>query len=77
MDQVKKSVYSYLNMEESPYKTDPESLDCAVSVPWVRPASTLFEWWIYVEYDGNGFEKQLDISITDFKTKIPQTPLLL
>lgn len=74
MDQVKKSVYSYLNMEESPYKTDQESLDSAVTVPWVRPASTLFEWWIYVEYDGNAFEKQLDISITDFKQKFLKHP---
>ncbi len=74
MEQVKKSVYTYLNMEENPYKTDQENLDRAITVPWVKPASTLFEWWIYVEYDGNAFEKQLDISITDFKQKFLKHP---
>jgi hypothetical protein len=74
MEQVKKSVYTYLNMEENPYKTDQENLDRAITVPWIKPASTLFEWWIYVEYDGNAFEKQLDISITDFKQKFLKHP---
>ncbi len=74
MDQVKKSVYSYLNMEENPYETGQENINQAVIAPWVRPASTLFEWWIYVKYNGNAFEKQLDISIKDFQEKFLKHP---
>ncbi|MCX6661451.1 MAG: hypothetical protein NTY91_02755 [Euryarchaeota archaeon] len=74
MEQVKKSVYSYLNMEENPYNTDQENLDKAITVPWIKPASTLFEWWIHVQYNGDGFEKQLDISINDFKQKFLKHP---
>ncbi len=75
MDQVKKSVYSYLNMQENPYNTDQENLDRTITVPWIKPASTLFEWWILVQYDGNAFEKQLDISINDFQKKFLKHPL--
>jgi hypothetical protein len=74
MEQVKKSVYSYLNMEENPYNTDQENLDKAITVPWIKPASTLFEWWIHVQYNGDAFEKKLDISINDFKQKFLKHP---
>ena len=74
MDQVKKSVYSYLNMEENPYTTNGETPHTAVLAPWIKPASTLFEWWIMVQYDGNGYEKQLDVSITDFRQKFLKHP---
>jgi hypothetical protein len=74
MDQVKKSVYSYLNIGENPYTTSQQHLETIIQAPWIKPASTLFEWWIHVEYNGNSFEKQLDISITDFKQKFLKHP---
>ncbi len=74
MDQVKKSVYSYLNMEENPYNTNQENPNRAITAPWIKPASTLFEWWIMVQYNGNGFEKKLDVSISDFKQKFLKHP---
>ncbi len=74
MDQVKKSAYSYLNMAENPYNTDQENQDKTVTAPWIKPASTLFEWWILVQYNGNAYEKQLDVSINDFKQKFLKHP---
>ncbi|HWR27333.1 MAG TPA: hypothetical protein VN377_02725 [Candidatus Thermoplasmatota archaeon] len=74
MDQVKKSAYSYLNMQENPYNTDQENQNSTITAPWIKPASTLFEWWILVQYNGNAFEKQLDISINDFKQKFLKHP---
>jgi hypothetical protein len=74
MDQVKESVYSYLNMQENPYTTGQETIDSTITAPWIKPASTLFEWWILVQYNGNAFEKQLDISINDFKQKFLKHP---
>lgn len=74
MDQVKKSVYSYLNMQENPYTTGQENLESTITAPWIKPASTLFEWWIYVKYNGNEFNKQLNISINDFKQKFLKHP---
>jgi hypothetical protein len=74
MDQVKKSVYSYLNMEENPYTTGEGTPQTPVTVPWIKPSSTLFEWWIMVQYDGNGYEKQLEVSITDFRQKFLKHP---
>jgi len=74
MDQVKKSVYSYLNMDENPYSMGQEKPIASITAPWMKPASTLFEWWILIEYNGNAYEKQLDISINDFQKKFLKHP---
>jgi hypothetical protein len=74
MDQLKESVYSYLAMEENPYGIPQGTLDQRVTVPWIKPAGNLFEWWIRVKYGSESFEKQLDVSIIDFKQKFLKHP---
>ena len=74
MEQLTQSVYSYLNMEENPYITQ-QVFDKTVTAPWMKPSSTIFEWWIHLEYGGQSFEKQLDISISDFQKKFLRHPL--
>jgi hypothetical protein len=73
MDQLKKSVNSYLNADESPYSTH-QDIETTVTAPWIKPVSTIFEWWIHLEYNGQSFEKQLDISINDFQKKFLKHP---
>lgn len=74
MDQLKKSVYSYLNIDENPYLTQGEHIESTISIPWIQPTSTIFEWWIRLTYNGETFEKQLDISINDFQQKFLKHP---
>ncbi|HUT00709.1 MAG TPA: hypothetical protein VMY59_10365, partial [Candidatus Thermoplasmatota archaeon] len=73
MDQLKKSVYSYLNVDESPYSTH-QDVETTITAPWIKPTSNIFEWWIHLEYNGQSFEKQLDISINDFQKKFLTHP---
>lgn len=75
MDQLTKSVYSYLNMEENPYTTCQGSQESTVNTPWIKPTSTVFEWWVRVVYNDIEFKKQLDISVTDFQKKFLKHPL--
>lgn len=72
-DQLKKSVYSYLNLNENPYENQQENTQ-KLTVPWIRPASDIFEWWIRVIYNGTTFEKQLNVSATDFQNKFLKHP---
>jgi len=74
MDQLKKSVYSYLNTDENPYCAQGEHIEKTVTAPWIQPTSTIFEWWIRLTYNGQSFEKQLDISINDFQQKFLKHP---
>jgi hypothetical protein len=74
MEQIKKSAYTYLNMNENPYRTQKELGSGGVTVPWIIPSSTIFQWWIRVVYNGETFEKQLDISIDDFQKKFLKHP---
>ena len=74
MDQLTKSVYSYLNMDENPYNTH-QAINTTITAPWRQPASTIFEWWIRLKYNGESFEKQLDISINDFQKNFLKHPL--
>ena len=73
MENLKKSVYSYLNMDENPYSPH-QDIETTISAPWIKPASTIFEWWIHVQYNGESFEKQLNISINDFQKKFLKHP---
>jgi hypothetical protein len=74
MEQLKKSVYTYLNMDENPYSTPEEHIQGNIIAPWIFPASTIFEWWIRLIYNGETFEKQLNISINDFQQKFLKHP---
>lgn len=75
MDQLKKSVYSYLNTDENPYRSNEGTLGSTIDVPWISPANDLFEWWVRIKYDNQTFQKQLDISINDFQKKFLKHPL--
>jgi hypothetical protein len=74
MDQLKTSVYKYLNMGESPYINQGKSGAKNVTAPWILPTSNIFEWWVRLVYNGQTFEKQLDISINDFQQKFLKHP---
>jgi len=75
MDRLAQSVYSYLNMRENPYTTSQSNQQTTVNAPWIKPSSTIFEWWIRVVYKGVEYQKQLDISINDFQKKFLKHPL--
>lgn len=74
MDILKTSLYSYLNTNENPFLTSEESVQSSLNAPWIRPTSTIFEWWVRVKYNGETFQKQLDVSIYDFQQKFLKHP---
>ena len=43
-------------------------------MPWSTETSSIFQWWITLKYNGENFQKQLDISINDFKQKFLKHP---
>jgi hypothetical protein len=74
MDSLKKTVYPYLNLNENPYAASSETTQTSITVPWIKPVSTIFGWWIRLQYNGDTFEKQLDLSIRDFQQKFLKHP---
>ena len=74
MDQLKKSVYSYLSTTENPYEEPQQSTEKTVNAPWICPASSIFEWWVRIKYNQETYQKQLDISINDFQKKFLKHP---
>ena len=74
MEDLKKSVYSYLNMDENRYGTNEEHVQNNIIAPWICPTSNIFEWWVRLKYNGETFEKQLDVSINDFQQKFLKHP---
>ena len=74
MENLKKSVYSYLNMDENRYDAQPEQLQNNITAPWICPTSNIFEWWVRLKYNNETFEKQLDVSINDFQQKFLKHP---
>lgn len=74
IEQLKKSVYTYLEMDENPYDTQKEPEINPINAPWIFPSSDIFQWWIRLNYSGITFEKQLDISIKDFQEKFLKHP---
>ena len=76
MENLKKSVYKYLNMNENIYGSQ-EPVQSCITVPWILPTSNIFEWWVRLKYNGETFQKQLDVSITDFQQKFLKHPILL
>jgi hypothetical protein len=73
MENLKKSVYKYLNTDENIYSSQ-EHAQNNITIPWIHPTSTIFEWWVRLKYNGNTFEKQLNMSITDFQQKFLKHP---
>jgi len=74
MENLKKSVYKYLNMDQNIY-VGQENVQSSINMPWILPTSTIFEWWVRLVYNGSIFEKQLDVSINDFQQKFLKHPL--
>jgi len=74
MEHLKKSVYSYLNMDENRYGTHEEYVQNNIIAPWIFSTSNIFEWWIRLKYNNETFEKQLDVSINDFQQKFLEHP---
>jgi hypothetical protein len=74
MEQLKKSVYSYLNMQENPYGQPQQSYQSDVTAPWILGTSNLFEWWIRVIYNNQTYLQQLNISTDDFQQKFLKHP---
>jgi hypothetical protein len=73
MENLKKSVYKYLNMDENIYGSQ-EHVQSSINMPWICPTSNIFEWWVRLKYNGETFEKQLDVSINDFQQKFLKHP---
>ncbi|KYK22404.1 hypothetical protein AYK25_07315 [Thermoplasmatales archaeon SM1-50] len=74
MENLKKSMYSYLNTDENPFLTPKDSIQSSFNVPWICPTSSIFEWWVRVKYNNETFQKQLDVSIYDFQQKFLKHP---
>jgi len=74
MEQIKQSAYKYLNMKENPYENLQKSGQSNVTSPWMFASSSIFEWWVRIIYNGQTFEKQLDVSIDDFQQKFLKHP---
>jgi hypothetical protein len=74
MDLLKKSVYTYLNTDENPYRSSEDTVQSTLTAPWIHPTSSIFEWWVRLKYNGDTFEKQLGISINDFQQKFLKHP---
>jgi hypothetical protein len=73
MENLKKSVNKYLNINENIYGSQ-EPVQSCITVPWILPTSNIFEWWVRLKYNGETFQKQLDVSITDFQQKFLKHP---
>jgi len=73
IEQLKKSVYNYLNLQENPYPSHQE-YNQKITAPWICQATNTFEWWIRIIYNGQTFQKQLNVSIKDFQKKFLQHP---
>ena len=71
---LEKTVDKYLSTSMDnfvPY----EATDAAVELPWLTWSnSDLLEWWVTIEYDGQTFSKQVDVSIDDFNEKFLKHP---
>ncbi|HVQ00338.1 MAG TPA: hypothetical protein VMT57_02370 [Candidatus Thermoplasmatota archaeon] len=73
MDQLKKSIYNYLNIQDNIHP-DQEQNTNPIIVPWIQSTSDTFEWWISITYNNHTFQKQLNISIKDFQQKFLKHP---
>ena len=71
IEQLKKSMYNYLNLKENPYPSHQE-YNQTITAPWIYQATNTFEWWIRIIYDGQTYQKQLNVSIKDFQKKFLQ-----
>ncbi|MBS3748956.1 MAG: hypothetical protein KGY65_00015 [Candidatus Thermoplasmatota archaeon] len=46
----------------------------SIQLPWINKQSDILEWWIKIKYNGEIFEKQVPVDISDFKEKFLKHP---
>ena len=73
MEKLKQSVYKYLNMDENIYENQQQT-QSAITLPWIIQSSDIFQWWVRLKYNGQNFQEQLDVSISDFQQKFLKHP---
>jgi len=54
-------------------KSEPKTIK-SIQLPWINRQSDILEWWIQIEYNGEIFEKQVPVDISDFKEKFLKHP---
>ena len=70
---VSNTVDKYLSTNNENYNTLEKEI-LPVSLPWKSLNDDLLEWWIQIEYNGQIFDKQVDISISDLTEKFLKHP---
>jgi len=74
VNSLEKTVNKYLNMDTNKYETC-NQVEKTIDIPWMTSNSdSLLEWWVRLEYNGQTFDKQVDISIDDFSEKFLKHP---
>lgn len=70
-EEISEETYQLL----SKYVPSPHSSEVKeINLPWILETSDLLEWWIEIEYNGEIFQKQVPVSIFDFKEKFLKHP---
>jgi len=71
---LKTTVDKYLSMDMDNYKAI-KTTQMDIDLPWVNiNKNDLLEWIIHLEYNGQKFDKQVDVSISDFSEKFLKHP---
>jgi len=74
VDSLNKTVNKYLNMDTNNYELY-NQVEKNIDIPWMTSNNdSLLEWWVRLEYNGQTFDKQVDISIDDFSEKFLKHP---
>jgi len=74
VDALETTVNKYLNMDANNYKPCGQTQK-TIDLPWMNlNGDSLIEWWVRLEYNGQTFDKQVDISIGDFSEKFLKHP---
>ena len=74
VNSLEKTVNKYLNMDTNKYETC-NQVEKTIDIPWMNiNRDSLLEWWVRLEYNGQTFDKQVDISIDDFSEKFLKHP---
>ena len=74
VDSLESAVDKYLNMDMNNY-VPCDKTQKIIDLPWMNHnGDSLLEWWVRLEYNGQTFDKQVDISIGDFSEKFLKHP---
>ncbi|MCK5258177.1 MAG: hypothetical protein KAJ69_01560, partial [Thermoplasmatales archaeon] len=73
IDRMVGTISKYMNLKENSYDVYRESAQ-SIELPQIGHDGEIFGWWVRLEYNGETFEKELDISIDDFQEKLLKHP---